>query len=825
MGLSTRLKRVSIRAWLVAAGLLLGLAVALVVWEWGSGATVIVDWPLEERQGAALHVGKRPIKFSGDSKLRIEGRPGTWPLHLEREGFEPIEKKLVLHRGEHMEFVPQWRPTPRTLRRNRLLAIEARATGIASLDVLSPTAATLRADLLAFLRDFPTGQEARAARDLAARLHWPLDLLEGTEISRDETPLPENAILETSRLTRVGLFGDSRLKFWNTITAIAASNDGRLLAGASRDGTVQVFDRTDGSRRHGIIPLVTPTELAFSPQGTTLAIAGKTGPVTLWNAATGALSATLHDASEPIIFSPDGSLIAVCAARQEIALWDAASGELRRTMPGHTTGLLRGLTFSHGGKMLASFGSDSSVLLWDVASGQQRRRFLNAQSPLFSPDDAFLAAGATNGDLILWDTRTGETQRTFDEGGYPLAFAPRGDALVSKRLGRAIVWNLTTGDETRTIVDVPERAAVSPDGKWLAGGDDTFGELRLWNLQQGASLRSLKTIGPVTSLGFTTDSSTIVAGTRDHVVQIFAAEVGAERTPADPPLGPADLSPDGQLLAARRGNRIELIEVATGATRRTLAGDVADLEWLAFSPDGQHIAGFGGWGFFGTSLRMWDSRDGRELVLEGSPTGSVRTIAFSPDGQLLASAGDSRLVTIWNVAKEAAEQTLDDFAERVTAIAFHPDGRRLAVACLDQTIVLWDLKSDTGKPLAKQKGVCRLRAFNNDGKLLAGISDDRVLVWHLSGGDVPAELATGDGAATSLAFDPVGQRLIAAGNEGLVWQWNDPARERHREEPDHVFRVGPPHGVLKRILWSPEGRHVVSVNGNGTIYVLRLLGK
>jgi WD40 repeat protein len=553
-----------------------------------------------------------------------------------------------------------------------------------------------------------------------------------------------------------------------------------------------------------------------------LAVAGTTGPVTIWDASEGTLEATLPDTSGPIVFSRDGSLIAVRAARQEIALWDAGTGELRRTMQGHSTGALRGLAFSHGGKMLASYGSDSTVLLWDVASGQERRRFSNAQMPLFNPDDAFLAAGATNGDLILWDTRTGETQRTLDDGGYPLAFGTDGATLVSKRLGRAVIWNLASGDEIRTIVEVPELAAVSPDGKWLAGGDDAFGELRLWNLVGDTTRRSVSTAGPVASLAFTGDSSSIVAGTRQHIVQFFDVDSGTDRTPAGPPLGPADLSPDGRHLAVRRGAQIELVDVTTGESRRTLAGNASELESLSFSPDGGMIAGFGGWGFFKTSLRLWDSPDGRELPLAGGSSGTVRTMAFSADSHLLASAGDSRMVTLWDVVRQTAGDSLDVFSDRVAALAFHPDGRRLAVACHDRTLVLWDLKSRSGKTLTTRGETCRQLVFSHDGKSLAGTTDGLVLVWDVEHGKGPAELSTGGGSATSLAFDPAGPALIAGGGEGILWLWNDPAGQKRRDEPDRAIRVGPPHGVVHRVIWSPDGRHVLSVNGNGTIYVLRL---
>jgi WD40 repeat protein len=368
-------------------------------------------------------------------------------------------------------------------------------------------------------------------------------------------------------------------------------------------------------------------------------------------------------------------------------------------MQGHSTGTLRGLIFSHNGRMLASYGSDSSVLLWDVASGQERRRFPNAQVPSFSPDDAFLTAGATSGDLVLWDTRTGDTRRTLDDGGHPLAFGKEGMTIVSKRPGRAILWNLETGDEIRTLVEVPELATASPDGKWLLGGDPAVGELRLWSLSVGGGPKVVNTAGPVAALACSFDSSTIVTGSRDGVMQIWTVPTGAEVAPAASPLTAADLSPDGRWLAARQGESVELIDLATGQTERTLGTGVVELDSLSFSPDGRVVAGFGGWGFFKTSLRMWDPIGARELPLGENISGTVRTTAFSSDSQLLAVAGDSRMVTVWNVTARTVQYDLDDFTDRITAVAFHPDCLRLAVASQDQKLVLWDLKAGKGRTL------------------------------------------------------------------------------------------------------------------------------
>ncbi|HLJ12730.1 MAG TPA: serine/threonine-protein kinase [Planctomycetaceae bacterium] len=818
-GLAQRLTRIRQRTWLAAAALsILGLA-GVLSWHLLAAATLVVAWPLDEREGAQLRVDRRAVKLPSQDEITITGRPGNWALRLSRDGYETIETSIALNSGQRQKFAPVWRPTQRTIRRLKLEELDAGLTAPAA-DILSPEAIGLRAELSRLIRDHAASREAAQARKLASRIRWPLDLLNGQGVSGDETaPFAEQE--HKTPFDLVAVFGDGRLKFWNTVTALAAGSDGELLAGAGRDGTVQIFDRTDGRTRHLLQLQSLPVDVAFSPAAAILAIAEMEGPVTLWDAGNGALLATLRDAFSPMAFSFDGMLIAARAARGEMALFDVPTGELRRTMQGHSTGIVQGLTFSHRGKMLASYGSDASVLLWDVSSGQERRRFPNTSSGQFSPDDDYLAAGASNGDLILWDTRTGEKQRSLEGGGQPLAFRDAA-TLVSKRLGRAVVWDLATGEEIRTIVQVPELAAVSPNGKWLAGGDESFGELRVWSLSAATAPMVVSSAGPITSLAFTPDSSTVIAASRDNLVQMWQADSGVESAKGGLPLSQADLSPDGRILAVRQGTKVELWDLTTGEVELVLAEDATEIESLAFSPGGRLLAGFGGWGFFKTSLRLWDSSNGEELLLVDDAPGAVRAVSFSPDAQLLAAAGDGRLVTVWGLAQRTVQHSLDGFSDRVSALAFHPDGRRLAVACHDRTLVLWDLKAGKGKKFATEGAVCRQLVFSPDGRWLAGSADARVLVWSAERGTVAAELATGPTAINSIAFSPVENTLLAAGDDGRLWQWNDPARERRRAEPDRLIRLGPAHGVVRRATYSPDGRHIVTVNGNGTVYVVRL---
>jgi WD40 repeat protein/serine/threonine protein kinase len=705
-----------------------------------------------------------------------------------------------------------------TKQRARLEELAGRAAAAAGQGVMSPAAQAARADLLSFLRENPAAPEARAARSVIARLNWPLDLL-GSSVDRSLTPIQELAPGREHVL--VGQFGDARLNFWNSVTAVAASHDGRLLAGASRDGTVQVFDAANGTRLHTIVPPASPAGLTFRPGSSVLAIAGTASPVTLWNAANGAHLATLENALGPMTFEGGGRLIASKTSGNEIGLWSAESGAFLRTFPGQSTGDLQGLIFSHQGQYLGSSAADGSVVLWDVVSGQERHRFAGSQRPLFSLDDTLLAIGVASGDLVLRDTRTGEMRRTLEDGGYPLAFLDGGARLISRRLGRAILWDLSSGDEIRTIIEVPENAVVTTDDQWLAGGDDTFGELRIWPLNGTQARRDLSIAGPVTALAALGDGSTIVVGTRNNVLAAIDAGSGKARASTRGHPGPADLSPDNRLLARLDGSDVTVVEVTTDEPVVTIAANAADLESLTFSPDGRLLAGFGGWGFFKTSLRLWDASSGRELFLAGNPPGTVQSLTFSADGSRLALAGDSRLVTVWDTARLELQQSLDDFSDRVIALAFHPDGRHLAVACQDRTVAVWDVQTGSRSTVLSREAGARHLIYSRDGQLLAGSGEHRVIVWRTDRPRNASVLATGDSNPQSLAFDPAGQSLIAAGDDGSLRIWTDLVRSADRAEPDETIKIGPPHGIVRRVIWSIDGRHLVTANGDGTVYVLR----
>lgn len=119
--------------------------------------------------------------------------------------------------------------------------------------------------------------------------------------------------------------GEMKFKLLKSETTDALfSPDGRWLATASSDklsagkiwdvetGTVKITLPNTGSKS---------VSLEFNADGSILATANDTG-VTLWDANTGELLATLSEARYPVTFSPDGRTLVTGARKDTALLWD-----------------------------------------------------------------------------------------------------------------------------------------------------------------------------------------------------------------------------------------------------------------------------------------------------------------------------------------------------------------------------------------------------------------------------------------------------------------------------------------------------------------------
>ena len=173
---------------------------------------------------------------------------------------------------------------------------------------------------------------------------------------------------------------------------------------------------------------------------------------------------------------------------------------------------------------------------------------------------------------------------------------------------------------------------------------------------------------------------------------------------------------------------MRLWDVETGKHIRTLTGHTALVTSVAFSPDGNTIAG----GSYDKTVRLWDVNTGTNTHTLTGHAALVTSVAFSPDGKTLASGSSDKTVRLWNVETETYTHMFKHTG-RVTSVAFSPDRKTLASGGYDKTVRLWDVHTHTNiHTLTGHTGGVKSVAFSPDGHTLAsGSSDGTVRLWEL----------------------------------------------------------------------------------------------
>ncbi|MEV6347635.1 hypothetical protein [Actinoplanes sp. NPDC051851] len=151
-----------------------------------------------------------------------------------------------------------------------------------------------------------------------------------------------------------------------TVTSLAVSPDGTILAAGTRAGSIALLDAGSGAP---LAALATPdapvTALAFGPDGRTLAGGDTDGDVLLWDTRGRTVRAILAG-DQPVAalaFGPDGRILASGGGNGDVRLWDAGTGMRRGGLTG-TGGPVRALAFSPDGRTLA--GAEQTIRLWPI---------------------------------------------------------------------------------------------------------------------------------------------------------------------------------------------------------------------------------------------------------------------------------------------------------------------------------------------------------------------------------------------------------------------------------------------------------------------------
>jgi WD40 repeat protein len=210
------------------------------------------------------------------------------------------------------------------------------------------------------------------------------------------------------------------------VNSVVFAPGGGSIATAGEDGSVKVWD-TSIWKLDKILSKheERATALAYSQDGRLIVSEDLTGLVIVWDVSSGEIIAELPGndglVSDALAFAYDGSTLATVASweesfgsirRSKILLWDTSTWKVRGELRGHMY-TVSGLAFHPREKTLASVGAGlgvDEIFCWDADTMKgrfvirfPRVRYSSCKQLRFSPDGKMLVCGTTWQSLCVWD--------------------------------------------------------------------------------------------------------------------------------------------------------------------------------------------------------------------------------------------------------------------------------------------------------------------------------------------------------------------------------------------------------------------------------------
>ncbi|MCG3183089.1 MAG: Serine/threonine-protein kinase PknD [Planctomycetes bacterium] len=476
------------------------------------------------------------------------------------------------------------------------------------------------------------------------------------------------------------------------IFRVAFSPDGTTLAVCTSDPSLLLLDTSTGDvkQRLGLNTLANCVK--FSPDGRYLFAPLRDGPARLLDIRTGNMERqfTLDNQQGVIAAAFDPSAERMWLLDQMLNQW---SWEYKKTGPPVITGriglekaqLVYGSAISPDGKLIVMALADGSITAWEPEPVNQRWYLKVGTGPIitcaFGTSSSFVVCGDGDGMLNYIDTRQGKVvlrRRAHRAAVAATAVSPNGrDIITSSVDGEFRAWEahpMLAPERHKLGVSSLSNVLVAPDGRLAAAVTDS-GMVRLFEVAGGVVMAETDVFPHyLNDIAFSPDGSLLAIAHSGGAVKIWqlTGERQSREIAVYDDVQSVCFDAQGRLLLTGAYRGLQMRDAASGELLKQHPAQ-GDHSGLLVFPDGKRVLQTGGY----AEARILEIDSGRLLATLERGSYYSHANAISPDGTVVALMRDRGLIGIYDAETGERLRTLKVRPEYISAVHFLPDGRRL----------------------------------------------------------------------------------------------------------------------------------------------------